>query len=632
MLRNTGEPTANHWKMKLCRFLLTYCLISVFPLAIHAQAAQTKSTDNPVQHVVDMEIFDIQGTGSKSPFQNTTIQTIGNIVTAVGPRGFTMQTPDSRADTNQETSNGIYVFTGKPPVVAVGDRVDVTGKVIEYFGFTEFTHGATVSIDSSNNPLPKAIALSETQPSSNPALPSCIAGRMECFEGMRVSISNAIVGEGNQSFGSDTVAELSIVASMNRAFREPGINYPGLPGLPIFDGNPEVFEIDLDRLGLTNEWILAGSHITAKGVLGFEYGDYELWPTSVTIDSAAIPTPVRARKTGEMSIGSLNLFRLFNDINDPGDEDNNNILTTKNYQTRLKKLSLYIRNSMRSPDVLGIQEVENISTLSDLSAKITADDSRVIYTPHLIEGNDIGGIDVAFLTRTRIAVDSMTQIGSAETLSVNNSLLHDRPPLLLEARYTHPGTDFTFAVMVNHTRSRIGIDKPGKRGLRVKMKRLEQAQSIAHKVQEFQSAKSCIPLAIIGDFNDFEFSDGYVDVVGQIAGDAIKESNQYFAANITDPVLKKQVLELAPNERYSFVFKGSAQTLDHALTNQRMTPYVRGFEFARGNADAPKAEIENAHSALRASDHDGFVLYVTTHNNSDKVNDRCFNLAAPTSE
>jgi len=73
------------------------------------------------------------------------------------------------------------------------------------------------------------------------------------------------------------------------------------------------------------------------------------------------------------------------------------------------------------------------------------------------------------------------------------------------------------------------------------------------------------------------------------------------------------------DQRYSFVFDGTAQSLDHAITSQGLDPFVRGAQHARGNADAPFDYDEAADTALRSSDHDGTVLFLTTDLDSDGV-------------
>jgi predicted extracellular nuclease len=566
-----------------------------------------------------LEIFDIQGSGDASPYEGQGVASQDNIVTALGTDGFFIQTPDARDDLDVDTSNGIFVFTGAAPAVAVGDQVDVSGTVQEFFGFTEFGPGTAVSVDSSGNGLPAITVFDASVPSPDPAAPSC-AIEFECYEGMRVEITGGTVTGPNQRFNPDPVAEVHITAAPERTFREPGIEYPGLPGYPVWDGNPEVFELDPDKLGLPNEIIPAGSSFSATGVIGFEFGGYELWPDWLDFTPSVIPVPVPARGPAEMTVGSLNLFRLFDDVDDGGEQ----VVDSAEYARRLGKFSDFIRNVMDAPDVLAVQEVEKLGVLEDLAAEIAADDPAVAYSAFLVEGNDVGGIDVGFLTRDSITVDQVTQLGAAELLSYDGSLLHDRPPLLLEGRNTADGSDFPFAVMVVHSRSLGGIDDPFD-GERVRQKRLEQAESIATKTQALQDADPDINLVVIGDFNAFEFSDSYVDVTGHMKGDFIPEENLVCETNdcddLVDPDLVDQALLIPEEERYSFIFRGSAQVLDHALTSSALDELIRNFAMARGNADAAFDLINDGATPLRSSDHDGIVLFLAKDSDGDGVTD-----------
>ncbi len=559
-----------------------------------------------------VEIFDIQGSGTASPLNGQAVTTNDNIVTAIGVDGFFIQTPDSRDDLDPDTSNGIFVFTGSAPTVAVGDQVDVTAEVDEFFEFTELTSTPVITVDSSGNTLPTSIVFDSTRPSPDPNTPSC-AVEFECYEGMRVSLDMAWVCSGNQEFGTDPIAEVFISAG-DRCFREPGVEFPGLgmAGIPVWDGNPEVFELDPDRLILSNRTINGGSMISAEGVIGFDFGDYEIWPTSLTIFPEPLPIPVRARRDAEeFTVGALNLFRLFDDVDDPGTEDDGQVATTVEYLRRLGKFSIYIRDVLDSPDVLAISEVEKLGVLQDLAAQISTDDPLVLYSAELIEGNDVGGIDVGFLVRDSVTTTMVTQLGAAEILTFDGSLLHDRPPLLLEAEYTGGPSNFAFAVMANHNRSLSGIDDAGS-GPRVRQKRLEQAQSIAQKSQDFQTNNPLVPLVVVGDLNAFEFTDGYVDVVGQMTGDIDPSENLLSGPDLVDPNLTSWSVRLRPShDRYSFNFNGNSQVLDHALSSRVAGNFVSGFLFGRGNADAPENLIDQNGTALASSDHDGLVLYLS---------------------
>ena len=247
------------------------------------------------------------------------------------------------------------------------------------------------------------------------------------------------------------------------------------------------------------------------------------------------------------------------------------------------------------------------------------DDASLNYTPYLEEGNDIGGIDVGFLVLDTVVMDAVTQLGRFEILDFDGSLLNDRPPLLFEGRQIADGSDFPIAVIAIHGRSLSGID--GSQADRVQAKRLAQAQFVAQQVQDLQSANPDINLVVAGDFNAYEFSDSYVDVTGQMKGEVVPDDNVLSGPDLVDPNLLNQVLMIDAGERYSFIFRGNAQTLDHALTSSGLDELVRDFQFGRGNSDAALDLINEAGTPLRSSDHDGLVLFLVKDSDGDGVTD-----------
>ena len=122
------------------------------------------------------------------------------------------------------------------------------------------------------------------------------------------------------------------------------------------------------------------------------------------------------------------------------------VLTAAAFETRLAKASRAIRESLRLPDVLGVVEMENLATLQTLAARIGTDAVAAGlpdpgYAAYLVEGNDIGGIDVGLLVKTapvavdvpRVEVVSVAQEGLTTTYTNPNTgaleILNDRPPL-----------------------------------------------------------------------------------------------------------------------------------------------------------------------------------------------------------
>ncbi|TDI83918.1 MAG: T9SS type A sorting domain-containing protein, partial [Caldithrix sp.] len=574
----------------------------------YAQLSPTPGAANMIPPPVMAEIFEIQGSGLTSPLEGQNVLTEDNIVTALGTNGFFMQTPDARDDADPETSNGIFVFLSAAPSVAVGDQVDVSGQVVEFFNLTEIsTIPDSVSIDGSGNPLPAIVTLDENTPSPNQPQPDT---ELERYEGMIVFF------DGVATAPSDRFGDVPVVANDERAFREPGIEFPGLPGLPVWDGNPEVFEINPDGLGLPDAEVFAGQTVTAQGPLSFSFGDYQVLPASLTLGPApSLPRAVRASGFTEFTIATQNMFRFFDDEDDPAIGEP--VTDPVEYANRLNKFSLLIREELGAPDILAVQEVENLNALQDLADKIQSDDPNLVYTPFLEEGNDIGGIDVGFLVLNTVQVNAVTQLGASETfinpLTGMPDILHDRPPLLLDGVYAGNGFLFPIKVLGLHQRSLSGIDSPSQ-GPRVRAKRDAQATSVSLKVDSLQTDDPDVNLVVTGDYNAFQFTDGYVHVLGQIQGTPAGPTEALIpGTDQVDPDLTNHVLSLPVDEQYSFIFGGSSQVLDHMLTSEALGRFVTDIAFARGNTDAPDSFGDDGTTSLRSSDHDGLVLYISPH-------------------
>ncbi|QKK01361.1 MAG: DUF11 domain-containing protein [Pseudomonadota bacterium] len=596
------------------------------------------------------DIHEIQGEGLRSPFApvsgndpGTVVRTEHNIVTALAGNGFFIQMPDDRDSSDLPlASRGLFVFTGSAPAVAVGDQVHVTGAVAEFHDFSQIANPDSVEVIASGQPLPLPVVYDANTPSPDPAVPSCGINNFECFEGMRISVPGGLITAPNQRFGSDPVAEAFLTATGMRAVRGPGVAYPGLgaacPTCPVWSGAPEVFEIDFDRLGLTNPTVAAGTTVSATGVLGFEFSGYELWPTDYAL-GAAPALPVAAPQAGvdELSIGSLNALDLFDSqLDGPRPipacgagyiANDREVLSPAEYATKLDKLAATIVEALNAPDVLALQEVESESTLQDLADQVgilTA--GALVYTPYLLPGNDRGNINNGFLVNTdRVAVDAVTQLGADECLSLDDTPLHDRPPLLLEARFIAGGDSWPFVVMNNHLRSLGGIDSSA----RTRLKRHEQAQSVAASVQALQQADPLLPIVLVGDKNAFQFSDGYVDVIGLIRGLANPAENfvnienagtpGFDPDNRVSPPLVSPLDSLPAGQRYSFIFRGVSQVLDHALLSRAASWYFSDFGYMRGNADYWVGFGDDDSTLARSSDHDGLVVVLAPGRDIDSV-------------
>ena len=601
-------------------------------------------------------IHDIQGAGRVSPLDGATVVTEG-IVTAVKANAFFLQTAPGEQDANPATSEGIVVFTGSapPPAAAVGNRVIVAGRVDEFtpgsnpnqLSLTEIVT-PSVTLLSASNTLPAPVLITTVQANSASQVDS-----LEPFEGMRVRFETLLATSPLDSFIDETEATAvangtfhAVIDGLARPFREPGIGaldvtpIPGGVSPPRFDTNPERIrvqsrgQVDGPVIELDAGWRVTG----LTGVLEYGFGAYTLLPDPDSPRSLGFgpgPRAVSPRGEDEITIASYNMLRLYDDVDDPGSDV---VLTEDAFFRRLFNAARTICSDLGAPDILALVEVENLNVLTRLAQAVNQ--SGVMgceqwpqYVPYLQPGNDPGNINVGFLVRgrnvpvvnlPRVQVQEVLQLGKNEVQANpdgSTSLLNDRPPLLIRAVVNESGGEsYPVTVVVNHLRSLNGVNStaPGSNGwssegARVRAKRASQARFLAEQIEARQSANPAEHLVVLGDFNAFEFNDGYADVMGIITGReaAASEVLNHVASPVTSP-LTNMTLSLPPEERYSYVFEGNAQALDHVLVNQALldaTPRAR-IEHARINADFGLDTFGEITSRVGGSDHDPVVLFL----------------------
>jgi uncharacterized protein len=602
-------------------------------------------------------IHDVQGNGAASPIQGVTV-TASGIVTGVRANGFFIQLPEAEYDADPGTSEGVFVFTsGAPPAAAVvGNRVQVSASVLEFAPvaqdplsppLTELFLPTSVVVLTTGNPLPPPIVITAAL---NP--PTGPIDQLERFEGMRVRVPSltvvaptlGAVDEPSATATSNGVF-VGVITGEARPFREAGIraNDPPPPGsgvtippVPRFDGNPERIRVDSDGLsGVAPMDVATGAVVTnLTGPLDYAFRTYTILPEpGATVAGGMAGVPVSDPTNMEFTVASFNLQRFFDTVNDPGIGEP--VLTETAFANRLNKASLAIRNFTKTPDILGVVEVENLTTLQALSAKISADAIAAsqpdpLYQALLVEGNDVGGIDVGFLVKQqlvnastpRVTVGPVVQENAGELFTNpdgSTERLNDRPTLRLMATVNHPnGGSFPITVMVSHLRSLNDVDSltPGGNGwptagARVRAKRRAQAESLASLVELRQNGDPAERIVLVGDFNAFERSDGLVDSMGTIAGTPTPAAQVVLASPDLVTLNLTNLLPTSAAERYSFSFDGNAQTLDHVLVNGALVADLDAArtEHARTGSDFPEIARNDPSSALRNADHDPIVAF-----------------------
>ena len=605
-------------------------------------------------------IHDVQGPGATSPLVGQPVD-IDGIVTGRKSNGFYVQSPDAESDADPATSQGIFVFSTNATFLstaAVGNRVRVSGNVVEFIPsqdpgqlpLTQISGVSAVVSQSVGNPLPTPVPLTATFPSATGPI-----DQLERLEGMRVSAASVTVagptqGNTNEStaVGTSTGILHAVVTGVPRPFREPGIQAPdgvpagsSIPPIPRWDFNPELFTVDTDGIaGAGSELDLAaGAQIqNLVGPLDYGFRRYTIMrdpAQPITITPGPTIAAARASTVDEFTVGSYNLERFFDTVNDPGSDP---VLQPAAYQKRLGKASAAIRDFLNLPDILGVVEIEHLSTLQDVADRVNNDVIAAggispAYAAYLVEGNDVGGIDVGFLIKTsvvsgttpRVEVLQTVQIGKDTTYTdpSNNAqaLLNDRPPLRVDAIVHYAdGRSFPVTTVVVHQRSLNGSASTAPDGLvtegdRIRRKRQAQAEFLANTLQAMQAEDPLRRIVVVGDFNAFEFNDGLGDSMATTIGQPTPNNETVVpndGVDFVNPDFSNLAELEAPDQRYSFTFGGNAQSLDHVLANAAVLTASSGtsLDHARINSDFPEVS-RNTDGPARLSDHDPAIAYFT---------------------
>ncbi len=605
----------------------------------------------------------IQGNGAASPLDGQTVTTRG-IVTGVVGQDFFLQSQPADEDGDPGTSEGIYVYGFPNPAVslAVGDFVMVTGKVAEYVPatgaapITELVSPVTATKLASGNPLPTPIELTaaEVDSSDNQAL--------EKYEFMRVRIADFAVtapsgpGANDEFFGT--------VAGVARPFREPGVNLyacgenPAIAGskplpveapanVPCWDNNPELIRIKTNRLqgGAAVPVRTGAKFANLTGVLDYYYSQRR-W--SILTRSAELAAPdTSAAETGTPVSDPLPTNITISGYN----VENLALAGGVAYERKATKIARTIVEYLKTPDVLGLIEVANIETLQDIATRVSgiaANDPQ--YQAVLLSSS--GTQRLGFLLKKSLvgAAPRVTLVEAYESLAEENhvlcpdgvsytaGLMNDRPPLVanLTIRGAN-GQDFPLTVINNHLKSLIDMDSmddaeasyecfnrpdppyttyvPGGKGRGYRAKRQQNAEYTAMLVATLQAANPNQPIVLVGDFNAFQFNDGYGDLTNAIAGTPAANDETVVPGDGVDLVDPDLVVlaSISAMPVYSYTFEGNAQALDQILVNEAALLRSVGLphiEYARVNADFHQNDATDTGNAFGNSDHDPSLAFL----------------------
>lgn len=563
-------------------------------------------------------IYTIQGAGHSSALVGQAVSTMG-IVTAVDSNGFYLQ--DAVGDGNIATSDAIFVFTGSAPTVAVGHELQVTGTVSEFtpggastrnLSTTQLGGGLTITTLSTGNELPTAVVLGQgdrvppTENIDNDAFSSFdpVTDGIDFFEsleGMRVTAQNLRVVSGTNGFGE-------IFAVVDDGAGATGLSDRGTLNISPDDFNPERVQVQFDSgvFDFAFPDVNVGDNLgDVTGVVGYGFGNFEIVATEdftsqIVAGGLQPEVSTLTKSNDQLTVASYNVLNL-----DPNDGDGDADIADGQFAA----IASQIVNNLNAPDIVALQEVQDNSgsandgvTAADVTlqtlvdAIATAGGPTYAFIDNPFIGNNTSGGQPGGNIRTAYLYDpSRINLveGSVETIGgQGQGEAFEGARLPLVASFEFNGEAVT--LVNNHFSSKGGSapilgtaqpfealqEDPTVNGS------LDERQAQSEAVQDYVSGllgnDPSANVVVLGDLNEFEF-------VSPLTGLESAGLN-----NLTNT--------LPENERYSYIFQGNSQSLDHILVSDSLA--------ATAEYDAVHVNAEFA-DGLQASDHDPLLARFT---------------------
>jgi predicted extracellular nuclease len=573
--------------------------------------------EEPEPDPIATRIHAVQGAAHVSPLNGVRV-TVPGVVTALRSNGYYLQDPNP--DSDPATSEGILVFTSSAPTVAVGEHLSVTGRVSEFrpggdadnLTTTQLNPQRVTRLDPVAPPAPtlvgpggrvapvavRADAPGDVEAASVFDVTTNALDFYESMEGMVLRVVDSVASGPTNGFG-----ELSVLpggVGSPRTVRG-GVRYT------YGDANAERVILD-DSLApmppADTGDLLPGA---VDGVLDYSFGNFKLnvLATPSIVDRGPVRETTRPQRHGELAIATYNVENL-----DPSDP-----------QEKFDRLAAGIVTSLASPDLLALEEVQD-NTGATNNGVVAADQTYALLIAAIVraggptyqfrqvdptnnaDGGEPGGnIRVGFLFRTdrglsfvdRPGGDATTAVGVTRTgflraaltaspgrVDPNNpAFANSRKPLAGEFRYNGK----TLFVVANHFNSKggdqplFGRFQPPTRGSEVQ--RHAQATVLANFVDDIRAVNPLANVVLLGDINDFEFSET-VDIM------------------VDDLFMLDLPRFQPPAERYSYVFDGNSQVLDHILISVPLALLGWDHDIVHTNAEYSD----------QASDHDPQIVRV----------------------
>ncbi|MDO5647476.1 ExeM/NucH family extracellular endonuclease [Paracoccus sp. (in: a-proteobacteria)] len=596
-------------------------------------------------NLADGELVGVPGAADESPLLNELVR-VQAVVTQLMPglNGFYIQEEDADADDNPYTSEGVFIASTAD--VQVGDLVTVKGRVAEVGGETRINADA-VTVDAVDQDLPSATVIEF--PTATVLLDSKgdYVANLEMYEGMRVTIPQDMTV--SELFQLDRFGTIRLTSD-GRIPTFTQTNDPSVEGWDQFRKDVAARSLVLDDgSNVQNPAELQVPFLGNSGVLAagkqFRMGDVYRELTGVmsfSHDSAASserpeyrihqptdgqliqmnPRPETAPEVGgTVKVAAFNVLNYFTTLtgttgpaNNLSPRGANNLAEFERQETKL----VAAINAM-GVDVVGLLEIENdpsgSASLIALTSALNAAGGNWGYVdagPMLnVQNGPIAGdaIKNAFIYN----LDTIELKGNVAYLdeSVDERFLTtgiQRPAMA--QTFTEKASGESFTAVVNHLKSKGSIalgdrDMGDGQGNNANI-RANATAALVDWIGTDPTGTGEDKVVVLGDLNSYYKEDAIQNLIAGPDGIIGTADDMTDLGTAFEP------------GGHSYVFDGMTGTLDYAIANAALMPFVTGAAHFAINADEPDAFDYNLDfgrdgslmtgDIYRASDHDPIIF------------------------
>lgn len=543
--------------------------------------------------IIDDEITPIHLIQTNKANAKTGKYNVEAIVTGVypevSPKGFYIQEKDTDKDADINTSEALFVVSNTK--LDIGDKVLILGEVYEHNSYPSYNQAIiipdTLTVVSKGNPMPLPL---------NIILPLDSVQSLEKYEGMYVQFKDTLTVSDHSNLsqhGELTLSKGGVIYQTTQLIDPNDIHSSGtnaygkdnILAIDSFSRSNVLRSILLDDGKSTtlssipyinsDNTIRIGSTIDSlKGIMAYAFDQYRIYPLSLSdvhINYQSRPSVPDVGSSANIKVASMNVLNYFNgDGIGGGFPTSRGAMSLKEFTRQRDKIINALL--LIDADIFGLIELQNngsgsSSAIQNIVNGLNAYKGSAVYS--IVED----GINTQYYNTDEIRCGIIYKNAILDTVGkaiLCSDSIFNRPPLA--QKFKVKSSDSSFIFVINHLKSK------GCSGSKLLDKDQGDGQSCFNDRRKAQASSL------------FNFVSTQLEPLAQnilLMGDF----NSYWQEDPLDTLRNLGLHILGDSSHFSYFYQGAIGSLDNAIANSSLLPFVTGV--AKWNINSSEPEYLN---------------------------------------